>query len=200
MGFLLKKSDRRLALVKYVTGNPFATDGQLAERFGVSVATIRLDRQTLHIPEVRERIRQVAESRQDEIKSLDQQEVIGDIVELQLNRYAVSVLTVESGHVFFRNGIVRGHVLFGQVNSLAIAVMDAQLAVTAHTDLRFHRAVHVGEVLRARVDVLQEQSGMVRCHVQTTSNAEIVLEGTIFVAVEPKSLQLRDAEGTRENE
>jgi acyl-coenzyme A thioesterase PaaI-like protein len=181
-------------LVRMVAESPFATDEQLAERFGVSVATIRLDRQALNIPEVRERIRQVARTRQDEVRALEQQEVIGEILELHLNRYAVSVLSVQSAHVFSRNEILRGHFLFAQVNSLAIALMDANIAVTARTDLKFHRPVYLGEELRARVDVIAEHSGVVKCHAETESGHETVLEGTIFVAVEPTGLVLPNSE------
>jgi len=185
-------------LVQYIGANPFATDEQLAAHFGVSIATIRLDRQALHIPEARERIRLVAKTRQDDIRALEQQEVIGDVVELQLNRYAVSLLQVEPAHAFFRSGIVRGHVLFGQVNSLAIAAMDAQLAVTARANLRFYRPVLVGELLRARVDILQKHWGVVKCHARTDSGSDVVLEGTIIVVVNPTTVRSADIEKARE--
>ena len=42
--------------------DPFLTDEELAEIFLVSVPTIRLDRLELGIPELRERIKDVAEN------------------------------------------------------------------------------------------------------------------------------------------
>lgn len=180
-GWLLKKSDRRVALVQYLTDNPFATDDQLAERFGVSVATIRLDRAVLQIPEARERIRRVAAGHHDDVRAMAQEEVLGDITELQLNRYAVSRLEVQRAHVFARNNIVRGHVLFGQLNSLAVAVTDADVVLTAKTELRFHRSVALGDIVIGRVDVVARRFGVTKCSAVSVCNDEVVVNGTIWV-------------------
>jgi len=184
-----------MALASYVAVNPFATDEQLALRFGVSIATIRLDRTALHIPEARERIRQLAKRGHDPIRALESDEVIGEIVELQLNRYAVSELQIASQHVFARTGIVRGHFLFGQVNSLATAVMDADVAVTAKAELRFHRSAYLGEILRARVDVVGTRGSVVKCRAVTASLAGYVVEGVIWVVADPRLRQGNPAEG-----
>jgi len=50
--------------------NPFLTDEEMARRHGVSVQTIRLDRMELGIPELRERIKDMAEGNFDRIRSL----------------------------------------------------------------------------------------------------------------------------------
>lgn len=184
----LKKSERRYALVALLEENPFATDEQLAERFGVSVATIRLDRSALHIPEARERIRRVASDRQDDLRSLEEQELVGRLVKLELNRYAESELSVQSGHVFRRTNIVRGHVLFAQINSLATALMDADIALTAKSELRFYRPVHLGETVRARVDVIGEHGDVVRCRAASHVQSEMVLQGIIWVHKDPTHL------------
>jgi len=182
-------------LVRYLAENPFATDEQLAERFHVSVATIRLDRAGLYIPELRERIRQVAADRLDAVRALEQQEVVGDLVELKLNRYAVSVLRVRPSHVFARTGIVRGHFLFAQVNSLATAVMDADVAVTAKSQLRFYRPVKLGETLHARIDLIANRSGVAKCRVLTESHGEVVLNGFIWVVADPSVLHAFSDDG-----
>jgi acyl-coenzyme A thioesterase PaaI-like protein len=168
-------------LVKYLTDNPFATDEQLAERFGVSVPTIRLDRQVLQIPEVRERIRQVAAGQHDSVRALAQEEILGEITELHLDRYAVSELEVQPAHAFTRTSIVRGHVLFGQLNSLAVAVTNADVALTAKTELRFHRSVSVGETVTGRVDVVARRFGATKCRVVSSCDGEVVVDGTIWV-------------------
>jgi acyl-coenzyme A thioesterase PaaI-like protein len=193
----LKKSERRTALVHYIAKNPFATDEQLADHFQVSVATIRLDRSVLNIPEARERIRQVAADRHDAVRSLEQQEVIGELVELHLNRYATSVFRVEPVHVFSRIGIVRGHFLFAQVNSLATAVIDADVVVTARTELRFHRSVQLGETLYGRVDVIGTRAGVARCNVLTESSGGKVLDGEIWVFASPSGLEDGLTEGVK---
>lgn len=183
----LKKSERRAALVRYLAENPFAIDEQLAEHFSVSVPTIRLDRASLNIPEARERIRRMATGQHDAVRALDKREVVGDIITLQLNHYAESVMRVEPIHVFARTGIMRGHFLFAQINSLATAVMNADVAVTARTNLKFHRPVRLDEVLHARVELVGMRAFVAKCAVEIKSGSDTVLDGVIWVATGPES-------------
>ncbi|EAH3430652.1 HTH domain-containing protein, partial [Listeria monocytogenes] len=83
------KKDRQMKLQVAIEENPFITDEQLAEKFGVSVQTIRLDRVALSIPELRERIKHVASvNYADAVKSLPIDEVIGEIIDIQLSKSA----------------------------------------------------------------------------------------------------------------
>ncbi len=56
----LNRQERRDALQELLRKDPFLTDWQLAEALEVSVATIRLDRMALNIPELRERAKTIA--------------------------------------------------------------------------------------------------------------------------------------------
>jgi hypothetical protein len=59
-------------LIKLIETNPLMTDGEIAGALGVSLSTVRLDRGLLSIPELRERMRSMAETR-------DQQAEIDEI-------------------------------------------------------------------------------------------------------------------------
>jgi DeoR/GlpR family transcriptional regulator of sugar metabolism len=59
------KKERQHLLKTTIEENPFITDEELADRFSVSVQTIRLDRLELSIPELRERIKHVASKQLD---------------------------------------------------------------------------------------------------------------------------------------
>src|SRR5699024_2604098 len=112
----------------------------------VSIQTIRLDRMELGIPELRERIRSVAAHEWNEtVRTLPLDEVIGDIIDLELDKRAISILDIKREHVFSRNKIARGHHLFAQANSLAVAVINDELALTAASELKFKRQVKQGE-------------------------------------------------------
>ncbi len=125
------KRERQELLQQTIQATPFITDEELAGKFGVSIQTIRLDRLELSIPELRERIKNVAEKTlEDEVKSLSLDEVIGEIIDLELDDQAISILEIKQEHVFSRNQIARGHHLFAQANSLAVAVIDDELALT----------------------------------------------------------------------
>ena len=56
----LVRDQRREKIVTMLREQPFLTDEDLADGLGVSVATIRLDRTALDIPEVRVRLRKAA--------------------------------------------------------------------------------------------------------------------------------------------
>jgi len=148
------KKERQQLLVETIEGNPFITDEELANRFSVSVQTIRLDRLELSIPELRERIKNVAEKKfTDEVRALPLDEVIGEVIDINLDESAISILDIKKEHVFSRNGIARGHHLFAQANSLAVAVINDELALTAKASISFTRSVkeHERVIAKARV-------------------------------------------------
>ncbi|OCA85483.1 fatty acid biosynthesis transcriptional regulator [Bacillus sp. FJAT-27225] len=174
------KKERQQLLVNTIKENPFITDEELAERFSVSVQTIRLDRLELSIPELRERIKNVAEKRfEDEVRSLPLEEVIGEIIDIDLDQSAISILDIKREHVFKRNSIARGHHLFAQANSLAVAVIDDQLALTAKSSLQFKRSVREGErvIAKARVTKIDEANGRTFVEVKSFANNELVFTG-----------------------
>ena len=135
----LSKRDRQKKLQQTINDNPFVTDEQLSEQFIVSVQTIRLDRMELGIPELRERIKNVAEKHvEDKVKSLPIDEVIGEIIDIQLDQTAISIFDVKKEHVFKRNLIARGHHLFAQANSLAVAVINDELSANRKSEHSFY--------------------------------------------------------------
>ncbi|MEC2077017.1 transcription factor FapR [Metabacillus fastidiosus] len=174
------KKERQSLLQETIQHNPFITDEELAEKFSVSIQTIRLDRLELAIPELRERIKNVAERQlDDEVKSLPVDEIIGEMIDLELDRSAISILQIQKEHVFSRNQIARGHHLFAQANSLAVAVINDELALTAKANIRFTRQVHEGErvVAKAKVTHVDSHKGRTRVEVLSYVGNELVFSG-----------------------
>lgn len=157
------------------------TDEELARHFQVSVQTIRLDRLEKSIPELRERIKSVAEQNYDEVRSLLMDEVIGEIIDLHLDKSAISILDIREEHVFTRNQIARGHHLFAQANSLAVAVIDDELALTASAKIRFHRPVKVGDRVVAKAKVLETKGDRTKVQVESFCGEEMVFSGQFTV-------------------
>ncbi len=184
-----RKRERQARLQALLAAEPLLTDQELARRCGVSVQTIRLDRLELGLPEMRERARQLAEKASQGLRSLLAHEVWGELVELELGRRAVSVLTATKEMGFARTGIVRGHYLFAQANSLAVAVIDAQVALTGAARLRFHRPVKVGQRVIARAEVRAIRMGRFLVHVVSQVQEEDVFTGQ-FVVMVPASAPL----------
>ena len=88
----LKKNERRIAIQQAIEHNPFITDHELCEQFSVSIQTIRLDRTHLKIPELRKRIKLVAEQNYQHLESLEANEIFGDIIKMNPNIEAEFIL------------------------------------------------------------------------------------------------------------
>ena len=176
-----RKYERQQALRELMQSSPFYTDEELAERFIVSVQTIRLDRLALGIPELRERIKAVAKGKHDQLRSLDAEEVIGQIIDLELDQFAISILDAGPEHVFARTNIVRGHHIFAQANSLAVAVIDAEVVLTGTANIRFLRQAVIGERMIAKAVVNSRRREHAQVHVTSRVGEEAIFEGDFLV-------------------
>ena len=162
--------------------NPFLTDEELAETFAVSVQTIRLDRLVLGIPELRQRIRLMAEQTHGVVRSLRTREIVGEIVDIQLGSRGVSILETTEDMALERTGVVRGHHIFAQAESLAIAIIDADAAITALANSKFKRPVRVGERLIAKAEIVRTKGTQLVVQVVTKSGDEQVFRGKFLVS------------------
>lgn len=175
----IKKEKRQQLLVEKIDSTPFITDEELANFFNVSIQTIRLDRLELSIPESRERIKSVASNQWNEtVKSLPLDEVIGEIIDLELDKRAISMMTIQEEQVFSRNKIARGHHLFAQANSLAVAVINDELALTRKSEIMFKRQVRLKEQVIAKAEVVEvKKNGITIVIVNSFVKNELVFTG-----------------------
>ncbi|HEX7056925.1 MAG TPA: transcription factor FapR [Bacilli bacterium] len=179
----LPKKERQQQLKEAIAANPFLTDEELTGEFHVSIQTIRLDRMELGIPEVRERIKSMAEKNYDHVRSLPPDEVIGEIIDLQLDKSGISILEIKEEHVFSRTKIARGHHLFAQANSLAVAVIDVEVALTFTAEIRFIRAVKLGERCIAKAYVRNFSRKRMKANVEVFIYVgdELVVHGNFVI-------------------
>ncbi|MDY0396333.1 transcription factor FapR [Virgibacillus halophilus] len=177
------KMKRQKFLRETIDRMPFITDEALAKKFGVSIQTIRLDRMELAIPELRERIKTVATSQWNEtMRTLAPEDVIGEIIDLDLGERAISILDIKPEHIFTQKNIARGHHLFGQANSLAVAVIDDELALTAKSNVKFTRQVKQGERVVAKAKVQGENDKKLTVvQVESFVEKEIVFTGKFYM-------------------
>lgn len=164
-----------------VREDPLLTDQMLARKLGVSVQTIRLDRLELGLPEMRARARQVVERVQGRVKALGPTEVAGDLIDLELGVGGISILETTHEMAFERTGIVRGHHLFAQGNSLAVAVIDAEVALTGSARIRFHRPVRVGDRVVAKATVKRSVGNKSLVRVESRVEGERVFSASLTI-------------------
>jgi acyl-coenzyme A thioesterase PaaI-like protein len=145
----ISKENRQFRLLKLIDTNPFVTDDELAKHFDVSIQTVRLDRLKLGIPELRMRTKQVAEQAHQKVKSVMLHELVGELIELELGHFATSVLEVVKEMVAEKSQVCRGDYIFSQANTLAAALIDADIVLTGSARLRFRRPVYLNEKIIA---------------------------------------------------
>lgn len=147
------KLARQRRIQAELKADPLLTDEELARLLNVSISTIRLDRVTLGIPEVRERMRVMAQQAFSRLRSLKREEVIGELIDLQPNSGALSILTTTSEMAFRHTELVSDHYIYAQASSLAIAVIEADLVFTGAARVRYRLPAKVGERLIAKAKV-----------------------------------------------
>ncbi len=153
-----QKQQRHKTLLEKIKYDPFLTDEELADLFKVSVPTIRLDRLELGIPELRERIKNVAETNQEKLKSIEGKEFIGELIDLQLGQSAISLMETNSSMAFEKTRIVRGHYIYSLAETLAIAVIDAQVALVGVANIKYKIPVYSGAKIIAKAEVKTAKS------------------------------------------
>jgi acyl-coenzyme A thioesterase PaaI-like protein len=177
----LCKQERHKALQEKIKEDPFLTDRELAQIFGVSIQTIRLDRLGLKIPEVRKRTKNLAKQAYSKVKSVNNTEIIGKLINIELNKSGISILETNEEMGLENSGIIRGHHIFAQANSLAVAILDTDLALTGRTETKFKRPVYVGERLISKAIVYNNKDGRFNINVTTKVNREEVFSGDFVI-------------------
>lgn len=177
----LSKSQRQGELARLIFTNPFTTDEELAKIFDVSIQTIRLDRIELGIPELRERTKQVAEQAFKKVRSMSGKEFVGELLELELGKHATSVLEVGEEMVAEKSQVCRGDHIFSQANTLATALIDADIVLTGSARLRFRRPVYLHEKIVARAVFARKKYNKYLVKVVSKVGAEEVFVGKFIL-------------------
>lgn len=177
----LSKLARQRLLQKYIVGNPFLTDEDLAHTLGVSIQTIRLDRSELGIPEMRKRLKEVAQEVYENVRSLDREELVGELVDIEPGKYGVSILNITDNMSLQKTRVARGHLIFAQANSLAVALIDTEVALTGTAKISFKRPVYRGEKVIARAVITRKKGNKYMVRVTSRVGDEIVFEGKFLV-------------------
>lgn len=160
------KLKRHEKLISLIDQNPLHSDEDLARVLKVSLSTIRLDRALLGVPELRERTRQMAERAVSRLRSLKQEEFIGELLGLEPNVWALSVLNTTKDMAFRHTDQVWDQYIYAQASTLAIAVVAADMVVVKSFRGRYNAPATVGErlVARAKVGVHEGNKYIVSVH------------------------------------
>lgn len=179
------RAERHRLLQERIREYPLQTDEELAAYFHVSVPTIRLDRFHLGIPELRLRSEGLARQAVRNLRALTRQEMVGDLVDLELGRSGRSVMDTTPAMGFERTGVLRGHYIFAQADSLALAVVDGDVVLTGLVNAKYKQPVLAGEQIWATAEVLRHMgSRWVVLVVSTVRDLPVFRAKMVVVAVE----------------
>ncbi len=188
MAKISSKKLRQQNLKEQLESQPFLTDEELAEEFKVSVPTIRLDRLELRIPELRERIKNVAEQTHNKVRSIQSQEIVGELVELNLGTSGISILETDHDMVFEKTKIVRGHFIYSFAETLSIAVIDANVALIGVANIKYISPVYAGAKLIAKAEVRRMKDNKYIVWVKINEKQIEVFRGKfILVSLDPEN-------------
>ena len=177
----LSKNKRQTMLRHVLVDDPFLNDEELAEKFSVSVQTIRLDRMELKIPELRERIRAVANNNYPKVRAIEKRQIVGELVDLELDKRGISILEATDDMTFGRTRVVRADVIFAQANSLAIATIDATVALVGVANIKYKLPVYVGQKLVAKAEVTRARGNKKFVFVQILVKQKEVFRGKFIL-------------------
>ncbi len=180
------KSDRKLRhdkLTKILADNPMITDSELASSLGVSISTVRLDRAMMGVPELRERIRTMAQNAVSKLQSLSPSEVIGELLELEPDKWALSVLKTAKDMAFRFTDIVSDNYVYAQAGSIAVAVINAANVIIDSMRGEYKGHAKVGDVLIARAKVGVNHEGKKIVSVRTKVGDKEIFVGRFIVQV-----------------
>ncbi|MDR0879907.1 MAG: transcription factor FapR [Clostridioides sp.] len=155
----LSKAQRQKDLVELLNGDPFYTDEELSSLFNVSIQTIRLDRMSLNIPELRERLKVIAETQGSKVKTLGRTELVGEMLELSVGHLGISMLETTEDMVYTKTNTIKDTQVFAMAMSIAMAVVDAPQVVMHSAYIKRNAAVGKDDRLIAKAEIDKVEDG-----------------------------------------
>lgn len=153
-----EKEKRHMLLREKLSAQPFLTDGELAEQLSVSIPTIRLDRLTLGIPELRERLRNVAAMSFEKMRSLGKDDFSGALVDIEPGIKGISIMDTTEEMCFEGTDIIKGLYIYAMAECLAMTVAGANAALVDIGNIKYKIPVRAGARLIARGEVRQKRN------------------------------------------
>lgn len=178
----LKKVERLEKLNKIIKKDPFLTDEELSDKLLVSIQTIRLDRLKLNIPELRERMKNVATGNYDSVRKIEKGDLVGELIDIESNKRAISILNTEKSMSSTKSEMVRGYYIYAMAESLAMAVIEESVAITSVANIKYKVPVKPGQKVIAKAQVNKIQGSDHYVHVMINSNDDQVFRGKFIIS------------------
>lgn len=177
------RKSRHNRLRKILAENPMITDSEIASRLNVSISTVRLDRALMGVPELRERIKTMAQDAMSKLQSLNPGEVIGELLELEPDKWALSILKTAKDMAFRFTDIVSDNYVYSQASSIAVAAINAAKVIIDSMRGEYKGHAKVGDVLVAYAKVGVNHEGRKIVSVRTKVGDKEIFVGRFIIEV-----------------
>lgn len=147
------KAQRQEELVDMLKKDAFYTDEELASIFDVSIQTIRLDRMSLNIPELRERVKSIAEAQGSKVKTLGVTEITGEIIDLNVGDVGISMLEITEEMIYSKTNTLKDVYIYSMASSLAMAIIDAPKVRLSTCNSNYLKLIETKDRLIAKAEI-----------------------------------------------
>lgn len=180
------KAQRQKELVEILEGDPFYTDEELSSVFGVSIQTIRLDRMSLNIPELRERLKSIAEAEGSKVKTLGKQDIFGEIIDLAVGQLGISMLEITDDMIYAKTDTIKDTYVFSMTATLAMAIVDAPKVVLRSSTLECMKPIENKDRLIAKAEIHKkyEKKHFVKVVVNSRNHEQVFKGDFIFEEID----------------
>ena len=176
-----RKEERREILQSLLLEQPLLTDEELSERLGASVATVRLDRMQLAIPEWRERLRQSLDKSNHRLRASKTKVLVGELLDLKLNHSGLSIMESTEAMALANTRIIRSHEIYAMAESLALAVIDAEVALVGVANIKYRSPALAGERLVAKAELVEDRGNSKLVHVRVSVSQREIFRGKFLL-------------------
>ena len=149
------KENRHKLLQEKLEAQPYLTDEELAALFHVSVPTIRLDRMSLGIQSLQGRLKQIAATGAEQLRTAEQQ--AGMLVDIEKGVRGISIMETGKEMCFAGTEIVQGSHIYMMAENLALAIIGTPAAITQVGNIKYKTPVISGSRLVARGEVREKR-------------------------------------------
>lgn len=180
------KKQRQEELVDMLKDDTFYTDEELANIFEVSIQTIRLDRMSLNIPELRERVKSIAKIQGSKVKTLGLTDIMGEIIDLNVGDVGISMLEITDDMIYSKTNTLRDVYIFSMANSLAMAVIDAPKVRLSACNSEYLKLIENKDRLIAKAEIskVEDKKHCISVIVNNRAQEQIFVGEFVFEEIE----------------
>ena len=118
------------------------------------------------------------------LKAIDKKDIVGELIDLELNKVCISMLTITPEMVLEKTGVARGYYMFAMANTLALAIIDAEVALTGVGNVKYKVPVYAGANLIAKAELIRKELDKYIIWVKIRdNNVEVFRANFIIVAL-----------------